>query len=41
MDILFKNISLNKSFLKIDVEGYEINVLKELEKIKRGFICIN
>lgn len=32
MDILFKNISLNKSFLKIDVEGYEINVLKGARK---------
>ncbi len=32
MDTLFKNISLNKSFLKIDVEGYEINVLKGARK---------
>ncbi len=32
MDLLFKNISLNKSFLKIDVEGYEINVLKGAKK---------
>ena len=35
MDILFKNISLNKSFLKIDVEGYETNVLKGARKLKR------
>ncbi len=27
-DQVFKNINLKKSFLKIDVEGYELNVLK-------------
>ena len=32
MDLLFKNIPLNKTFLKIDVEGYEINVLKGAKK---------
>ena len=32
MDKLFKNIALNKTFLKIDVEGYEINVLKGAKK---------
>ena len=32
MDHLFKNIALNKTFLKIDVEGYEINVLKGAKK---------
>ena len=32
MDLLFKNITLNKTFLKIDVEGYEINVLKGAKK---------
>ena len=30
--MIFKNISLKKSFLKIDVEGYELNVLKGCEK---------
>ena len=32
IDMIFKNISLKKSFLKIDVEGYELNVLKGCEK---------
>ena len=32
LDHLFKNIILNKTFLKIDVEGYEINVLKGAKK---------
>ena len=32
MDLLFKNIPLKKTFLKIDVEGYEINVLKGAKK---------
>ena len=27
IDTVFKNISLKNSFLKIDVEGYELNVL--------------
>ena len=27
IDTVFKNISLKKSFLKVDVEGYELNVL--------------
>ena len=32
LDYLFKNTTLNKTFLKIDVEGYEINVLKGAKK---------
>jgi len=32
VDQVFKNISLKKSFLKIDVEGYEYSVLKGSEK---------
>ena len=32
IDMIFKKISLKKSFLKIDVEGYELNVLKGCEK---------
>ena len=42
LDHVFKNISLNKSFVKIDVEGYEINVLKgSKNKIKEvPFILI-
>jgi FkbM family methyltransferase len=32
MDHLFKSIVLNKTLLKIDVEGYEINVLKGAKK---------
>mgnify|MGYP000878725602 CR=1 FL=1 len=32
VDQVFKNISLEKSFLKIDVEGYEYSVLKGSEK---------
>jgi FkbM family methyltransferase len=32
IDRIFKNISLKKSFLKIDVEGYEYSVLKGSEK---------
>ena len=31
-DQFFKNIDLKKSFLKIDVEGYELNVLKGSKK---------
>ena len=31
-DQVFKNINLKKSFLKIDVEGYELNVLKGSKK---------
>ena len=32
IDHVFKGISLKKSFLKIDVEGFEINVLKGAQK---------
>ena len=32
LDQVFKNISLKKSFLKIDVEGYEYNVLNGAKK---------
>ena len=32
LDYLFKNTILSKTFLKIDVEGYEINVLKGAKK---------
>ena len=31
-DQIFKNINIKKSFLKIDVEGYELNVLKGSKK---------
>lgn len=31
-DQIFKNININKSFLKIDVEGYELNVLRGSKK---------
>ena len=35
-DEVFKNINIKKSFLKIDVEGYEFNVLKGAKnKIKK------
>ena len=31
-DQIFKNINIKESFLKIDVEGYELNVLKGSKK---------